>query len=92
MSLRRKPKKTVQASRRNSSYAADIATLIAKQENIEAAMLEQKEQIAGIRKDVTEINEIANRWKGALFAILFLGGAVGGLATFASNIWKFIHG
>lgn len=66
----------------------DIAVIIEKIKKID----DMEETLATIQKDVAALTNITNKWQGGLFVILFLGGMVGGLATFIAQVWKYFHG
>lgn len=44
----------------------------------------------GVKKEISEIHDAANRWRGGFLVILAIGGMIGWVAAIAPNFMKFM--
>lgn len=50
---------------------------------------EIKESMEKMQEEVDNMHEMATRWKGGIAVVLALGGVVGYILSFVSDIWKY---
>lgn len=70
------------------NHNRDVAVLSEQVRQLNENLKYLKSDMEGLRRDISEVHEMANRWKGGLIVVVGLGGVVGWLLSVGSNISK----
>lgn len=73
-----------------SDYAAAIAVLTERVENINADVTELKTSLADVHEDLKKITDFGSKWKGIFFVILSVGAIISGAIGFFEKMISFI--
>ena len=55
---------------------------------LEERITQLQDEVRHVHEEVSELKAQANRWKGALWVIIALGGVAGTVAHVALGMWK----
>ncbi len=74
-----------------SKSIGHVTVSLARQEEWRESVTERLLKLDTLSKDVSEIKDLANRYKGGLYAVLGLGAALSGISFFWDKIISKLH-